>query len=202
MKTIEKIVLASSNQGKLREFKHLLQGAQFEIIPQSKFNTPEAIEDGLSFVENSIIKARHAAEHSGLPALADDSGIEVDYLNGEPGIYSARYAGEDSSAQANIDKLLAAMEGVEAQYRTARFRCCIVFVRHPKDPSPLIADASWEGIILNKKSGTKGFGYDPVFYVPTHQCSSAELDPDEKSKISHRGLALKMMLSHLKSLTS
>lgn len=200
MKTIEKIVLASGNEGKLREFKRMLEGANFEIIPQSKFDTPEAIEDGLSFVENSIIKARNAAKHSGLPALADDSGIEVDYLNGQPGIYSARYAGVGKGDQANNDKLLAALEGVDEQYRSARFRCCIVFVRHPEDPSPLIADASWEGVILNEESGANGFGYDPLFYVPTHQCSSAELDPDEKNKISHRGLALEAMLKHLKKL--
>lgn len=194
---IDKIVLASDNQGKLREFKRLLETANFKIIPQSQFNTPEAIEDGLSFVENSIIKARNAAEHSGLPALADDSGIEVDYLNGQPGIYSARYAGVGKGDQANNDKLLASMQGVEEAQRTARFRCCIVFVRHPEDPSPLIADASWEGIILNKESGDNGFGYDSLFYVPTHQCSSAELDPDEKNKISHRGLALEIMLQQL-----
>ncbi|MCK5726665.1 MAG: RdgB/HAM1 family non-canonical purine NTP pyrophosphatase [Thiotrichaceae bacterium] len=194
---MDKIVLASDNQGKLREFKRLLETANFKIIPQSQFNTPEAIEDGLSFVENSIIKARNAAEHSGLPALADDSGIEVDYLNGQPGIYSARYAGVGKGDQANNDKLLASMQGVEEAQRTARFRCCIVFVRHPEDPSPLIADASWEGIILNKESGDNGFGYDSLFYVPTHQCSSAELDPDEKNKISHRGLALEIMLQQL-----
>ncbi|HEC04606.1 MAG TPA: RdgB/HAM1 family non-canonical purine NTP pyrophosphatase, partial [Thiothrix sp.] len=154
-------------------------------------------EDGLTFVENAIIKARHAAKHTGLPALADDSGIEVDALMGRPGIYSARYAGEHGDDEANNDKLLEELADVTEEARTARFRCCIVYMHHAEDPSPLIADASWEGRILFERSGDNGFGYDPLFYVPTHHTSSAELDPDEKNRISHRGTALRDMLQQL-----
>ena len=148
-------------------------------------------------MENAIIKARHAAKHTGLPALADDSGIEVDALMGRPGIYSARYAGEHGDDEANNDKLLEELADVAEEARTARFRCCIVYMRHAEDPSPLIADASWEGRILFERSGDNGFGYDPLFYVPTHHTSSAELDPDEKNRISHRGIALRDMLQQL-----
>jgi XTP/dITP diphosphohydrolase len=192
-----KVVLASGNPGKLREFNRMLADVHFTIIPQSEFNVPDAIEDGLTFVENSIIKARHAAKLTGLPALADDSGIEVDALMGQPGIYSARYAGEHGDDEANNDKLLEELTDVPEAERTARFRCCIVYMRHAEDPSPLIADASWEGRILFERSGPNGFGYDPLFYVPTHQCSSAELDPDVKNGISHRGIALRNMLDQL-----
>ncbi len=194
-----KVILASSNPGKLREFKRLLADAHFDIIPQSEYTVSDAIEDGLTFVENSILKARHAAKHTGLPALADDSGIEVDALMGSPGIYSARYAGEHGDDEANNDKLLAELADVPEAKRTARFRCCIVYMRHAEDPSPLIADASWEGRILLERSGANGFGYDPLFYVPTHRTSSAELDPDEKNRISHRGIALRNMLQQLKA---
>ncbi len=192
-----KVVLASSNAGKLREFTRMLSDVHFDIIPQSEFKVSDAIEDGLTFVENAIIKARHAAKHTGLPALADDSGIEVDALMGRPGIYSARYAGEHGDDEANNDKLLEELADVAEEARTARFRCCIVYMRHAEDPSPLIADASWEGRILFERSGDNGFGYDPLFYVPTHHTSSAELDPDEKNRISHRGIALRDMLQQL-----
>ena len=198
---IPKVVLASSNPGKLREFKRMLSDVHFNIIPQSEFKISDAIEDGLTFVENSILKARHASKHTGLPALADDSGIEVDALMGQPGIYSARYAGEHGDDEANNDKLLKALIDIPEAERTARFRCCIVYLRHAEDPSPLIADASWEGRILFERSGQNGFGYDPLFYVPTHHTSSAELDPDEKNKISHRGVALTNMLEQLKNIT-
>lgn len=190
--TPQKIVLASSNQGKLREFFRILGTVGFEIVPQSEYDVPDVDETGLTFVENAILKARNAAEITGLPALADDSGIEVDALNGQPGIYSARYSGEGDDA--NNIKLLRELEGVPDAQRTARFRCCIVFMRHKDDPSPLIADASWEGRILHELSGVNGFGYDPLFYVPTHQTSSAELAPDEKNAISHRGQALQQLL--------
>jgi len=196
------VVLASSNPGKLREFKRLLDDAAINIVQQSDYNVPDAIEDGLTFVENAIIKARNAAKHTGLPAFADDSGIEVDALNGQPGIYSARYAGNHGDDQANNDKLLAAMKDISEAERTARFRCCIVYMRHAEDPSPIIADASWEGQLLFAESGKNGFGYDPLFYVPTHDCSSAKLDPDTKNAISHRGLALQEMLHKLISSTS
>ena len=188
----QKIVLASSNQGKLREFFRILGGAGFEIVAQSDYDVPDADETGLTFVENAILKARNATKCTGLPALADDSGIEVDALNGQPGIYSARYSGAGDDA--NNVKLLQALEGVPDELRTARFRCCIVFMRHADDPSPLIADASWEGRILHELSGANGFGYDPLFYVPTHHTSSAELSPDVKNAISHRGEALQQLL--------
>lgn len=197
MNTLPTVVLASGNAGKLREFNRMLADVNLDIVPQSNFDVPEAIEDGLTFVENAIIKARHAATHTGFAALADDSGIEVDALQGQPGIYSARYAGLPGNDNANNKKLLEAMQDIPDAQRTGRFRCCIVYMRHAKDPSPLIADASWEGIIMPQASGANGFGYDPLFFVPTHGCSSAELDPDEKNRISHRGLALQDMLSKL-----
>ena len=192
----EKVVLASGNQGKLREFFRLLGSAGFEIVPQSDYDVVDVPETGLTFVENAIIKARNAAQQTGLPALADDSGIEVDALNGLPGIYSARYSG--AGDEANNQKLLAAMQDIPDDERTARFRCCIVYLRHAEDPSPLIADASWEGRIMHQLSGANGFGYDPLFYVPTHGTSSAELDPDEKNRISHRGQALQQILDLMK----
>ena len=191
----QKVVLASGNQGKLREFIRMLSSQDMEIIKQSEFNVPDVEETGLTFVENAIIKARHAAKITGLPALADDSGIEVDALNGLPGIYSARYSGEGDDA--NNIKLLEAMKDVPDDKRTARFRCCIVYMRHAEDPSPIIADAAWEGSILHELKGENGFGYDPLFYVPTHGCSSAEIDPDEKNRISHRGQALRLLLAAL-----
>lgn len=195
--TYPKVVLASGNAGKLREFNRLLNDARINVVKQSDYNVPEAIEDGLTFVENAIIKARNAAKHTGLPAFADDSGIEVDALNGQPGIYSARYAGEHGDDEANNRKLLHDMRDIPEEKRSARFRCCIVYMRHAEDPSPIIADASWEGRLLFAPSGENGFGYDPLFYVPTHDCSSAELHPDTKNAISHRGLALQEMLHKL-----
>ena len=188
----KKVVLASGNPGKLREFFRILGSAGFEIAPQSDYDVIDVPETGLTFVENAIIKARNASQHTGLPALADDSGIEVDALNGRPGIYSARYSGEGDDA--NNTKLLEEMKDVPDEERTARFRCCIVYMRHGDDPSPLIADASWEGTILHELSGANGFGYDPLFFVPTHGTSSAELAPDEKNGISHRGKALQQIL--------
>ena len=187
-----KVVLASGNAGKLKEFFHILGNAGFEIVPQSDYDVVDVPETGLTFVENAIIKARYASQHTGLPALADDSGIEVDALNGRPGIYSARYSGEGDDA--NNTKLLEEMRNVPDEKRTGRFRCCIVYMRHAEDPSPLIADASWEGTILHKLSGANGFGYDPLFFVPTHNTSSAELSPDVKNAISHRGKALEQIL--------
>lgn len=192
-----KVVLASNNQGKLQEFQRLLNQTGWDIHKQSTFNTPEADETGLSFVENAIIKARNAALHSHLPAIADDSGIEVDALRGKPGIHSARYAGDHADDQANNEKLLADLKHVPLAQRTARFRCCIVYMRHAEDPSPLIADASWEGHILTAPKGDNGFGYDPLFYVPSHQCSSAQLTAKEKSRISHRALAIQTLLTLL-----
>ncbi|MEZ5538106.1 MAG: RdgB/HAM1 family non-canonical purine NTP pyrophosphatase [Thiolinea sp.] len=194
-----RVVLASGNAGKVREFSALLGNLGWEVIPQDELDVAEAEETGLSFVENAILKARNAAEQTGLPALADDSGIVVDALHGQPGIYSARFAGKPGDSAANNAKLLAAMQGVPAGLRTARFRCCIVFVRDAADPVPLIAEAGWEGSILEQPAGGQGFGYDPLFYVPTHDCSAAELDAAEKNRISHRGQALQILTDLLRA---
>ncbi|MCI0505592.1 MAG: XTP/dITP diphosphatase [Gammaproteobacteria bacterium] len=192
---ISRFVLASGNKGKLREINQLLSGLHIEAIPQTEFAVPDVEETGLTFVENAIIKARNAAGHSGLPALADDSGIEVDALNGEPGIYSARYAGKGASDRDNLEKLLEALKDVPDEQRTARFQCVMVYMAHAKDPTPLICQGAWEGRILHEPRGESGFGYDPVFYVPTHHCSAAELKPHVKNQLSHRGQALKKFLA-------
>lgn len=194
----QKVVLASGNAGKLREFFRILSNADLDIVAQSDYSVIDVPEDGLSFVENAIIKARNASKQTGLPALADDSGIEVDALKGRPGIYSARYAKMNDAGEGDEDnnlKLLVDLKDVPSEKRTARFRCCIVFMRHADDPSPLIADGFWEGVILEKPSGANGFGYDPLFFVPSYGVSSAELDADEKNRISHRGQALQKMLT-------
>jgi XTP/dITP diphosphohydrolase len=158
-----RVVLASGNAGKVREFNQLLAGAHVEVLPQSSFGVPEAEETGLTFVENAILKARNAARHTGLPAIADDSGIEVDALNGAPGIYSARYAGAGASDEENLYKLLSALEGLPDEQRGARFQCVIAYLRHAEDPTPLICQGTWEGRILAAPRGANGFGYDPVF---------------------------------------
>ncbi|MBK51392.1 MAG: non-canonical purine NTP pyrophosphatase, RdgB/HAM1 family [Gammaproteobacteria bacterium] len=197
-----RVVLASSNKGKLRELQQLLQQREVELLPQSEFGVADAEETGLSFVENAIIKARHACDVTGLPSVADDSGIEVDALNGEPGIYSARYSGVtgDGADEANNRRLLKALKNFTENERTARFRCIIVYLRHATDPVPLICQGTWEGRILTEASGSNGFGYDPIFYVPTHQCSSAELPQEVKDAISHRGQALQKLLTCWSSL--
>jgi XTP/dITP diphosphohydrolase len=191
---MNKIVLASGNKGKLREFAQLFAPLGVEVVPQSEFDVPEAEETGGTFVENAIIKARNAAFHTGLPAIADDSGIEVDYLLGAPGIFSARYAGENASDDDNLQTLLSALNGVPDKERAARYQCLLVMMRHSKDPTPLIAQASWEGGILQQPKGDGGFGYDPIFWVPEHQCSAAELTDEQKNAISHRGKALKLFM--------
>jgi XTP/dITP diphosphohydrolase len=191
------LVLASHNPGKLREMRTLLGGLPFEIVPQSRFTIPEVAETGLSFIENAILKARHAADYAGLAAIADDSGLEVDALNGAPGIYSARYAGRGASDAENLQKLLTELADIPEEKRGARFRCVIAFMRHGLDPAPVICEGVWEGRILFAPRGKNGFGYDPVFLVPTHHCSSAELEPDIKNAISHRGQALKNLISIL-----
>lgn len=195
--TGERIVLASNNAGKVREFSELLAQARVQVVPQGELGVPEAEETGLSFVENAILKARNAAAHSGLPAIADDSGLEVDALDGAPGIYSARYAGAGASDADNLAHLLAAMEGVEEGRRGARFQCLMVYVRHAKDPTPAICQGTWEGVILRRPTGANGFGYDPVFLVPTHGRSAAELDSQTKNALSHRGQALRRLLAYL-----
>ncbi len=189
---MRRIVLASGNPGKVREFSDILGSAELMIRPQSDFGVPDAEETGLTFVENALIKARNAATHTGEAAIADDSGLEVDALNGAPGIYSARYAGPQASSEDNNRKLLHALDGLPEEERTARFICLIVYLRHADDPAPVIAQGSWEGRILTEPVGDNGFGYDPVFYVPSHQCSSAQLDPLEKNRLSHRGLAIRL----------
>ncbi len=197
---MKKIILASSNIGKIKELSMLLAG-HFEIIPQLKKNVSEVKETGLSFVENALIKARNASKQTHLPALADDSGIVVDILNGAPGIYSARYAGAKASDAANRKKLLNTMKNVLKSKRQACFWCAMVFVKYAKDATPIIVQKSWEGSILFRERGDNGFGYDSIFYVPTHFCSSAELEIEEKNRISHRAQALKALIDKLTKIT-
>ena len=190
------VVLASGNAGKLRELGQVLAPLAVTLQPQAQFNVPEVEETGLSFVENAIIKARAATQHSGLPAIADDSGLEVDYLNGAPGIHSARYSGAGDNA--NNAKLLRELAAIPEAQRSARFQCVLVYMRHALDPTPLICQASWEGRILFEPQGNNGFGYDPLFYVPAYQCSSAELQPEVKNRISHRARASVILFEALR----
>lgn len=185
-----KVVLASGNKKKIRELTDILAPFDMDIVPQSEFNVPEADETGLTFVENAILKARNAARVTGLPALADDSGIEVDALNGAPGIYSARFSGADATDDKNNALLLEKLDQVPEQARTARYQAVIVFMRHADDPTPLIAQGSWEGRILRAPQGDGGFGYDPLFWVEEKQCSAAQLSAEAKHSLSHRGKAL------------
>ncbi|WP_295579206.1 RdgB/HAM1 family non-canonical purine NTP pyrophosphatase [uncultured Lamprocystis sp.] len=192
----ESIVLASNNPGKVREFGQLLAAARIHVIPQGERGVPEVAETGLTFVENAILKARNAARFSGLAALADDSGIEVDALHGAPGIYSARFAGPGASDTDNLVKLLQDLEQVPDEQRTARYQCVLVYLRHADDPTPLICQGTWEGLIGRAPRGDAGFGYDPIFIVPSHGCTAAELAPEVKNRLSHRGQALRQ-LQHL-----
>jgi len=193
------VVLASSNRKKLVELQLMLSRKQIHFVPQTEFGLPDAVEDGLTFVENAIIKARHASTLTGLPAIADDSGLEVDALNGAPGIYSARFAnlqGSGNSPDADNNALLLdKLREVPQSERTARFHSVIVLMRFPADPMPLICQGTWDGMILREAAGTHGFGYDPLFYVPTHRCSSAQLSPDVKNSISHRAQALQQLIT-------
>ncbi len=193
-----RIVLASNNKGKLKEFNDMFADTGFNIVPQGEFHVEDAIEDGLSFVENAIIKARHACKQTGLPAIADDSGLEIDFLKGAPGIYSARYSGEHGQDKAHNQLVLEQLKGLPPEERRARFQCVLAFMRHDQDPTPLICQASWEGVILEEERGLNGFGYDPIFWVPEHQCSSAELSKETKNALSHRGKALHLLLVGLK----
>ncbi len=193
----QRIVLASNNPGKAREVGQLLAEQHVEVLPQSAFNVPEVEETGLTFVENAILKARQAAQHSGLPAIADDSGLEVDALNGAPGIYSARYAGPGCSDADNNAKLLEVLAEIPDEERGARFQCVMVYLRHAEDPTPLICQGSWEGRILRAPQGDNGFGYDPLFLVAEQGCSSAELPAEVKNSLSHRGKALRALLQAL-----
>ena len=194
---MQRLVLASGNRGKLAELSQLLAGSGWDVAAQSEFAVPEVEETGLSFVENAIIKARNAAQHSGLPALADDSGLEVDALDGAPGIHSARYA--DGGDAANNRKLLDALRGIPDSRRSARFQCVLVFMRHARDPSPLICQGTWEGRILHEPSGEQGFGYDPLFYVPELGQSAAELAAALKNQHSHRGQALRQLVAAMRA---
>lgn len=196
-----KLVLASSNAGKLAELRDLL-GDGFELHAQSEFAVEDAEETGLSFIENAILKARHAARQAGLPSLGDDSGLCVDALDGAPGLYSARYAGRHGDSDANIDKLLRALGGVPAEQRGARFVCVLALVRHAEDPMPLVAEGVWEGRILHARIGHNGFGYDPVFFSPAHGCGAAELPAATKNRDSHRGIALAKLRERLATLPS
>ncbi|WP_017222789.1 XTP/dITP diphosphatase [Moritella dasanensis] len=192
---MSKVVLATGNPGKVREMSALLAEFGLEVLPQSDFNIVEADETGTTFIENAIIKAKHAATLTGLPAIADDSGLAVDALQGVPGIYSARYAGVDASDRDNLLKLLDALKGVPTAQRTARFHCVLVYMTHAEDPTPLVCHGSWDGVITEQPSGEDGFGYDPIFFVESEGCTSAELTKQRKSELSHRGQALTKLLA-------
>ena len=210
LETPSEIVLASGNKKKIVELEKLLSPLKIKIKPQKEYGVSDAVEDGLTFVENAIIKARHACVHSGKPAIADDSGIEVDALNGQPGIYSARYAAmnqrcsedaDDKDKQNNI-LLLENLKGVSEENRSARFQCVLVYMRHAEDPTPIICQGTWEGFILENEIGSGGFGYDPLFFVPTENCASAELSSEVKGKLSHRGQAMEQLLEKMQRLYS
>lgn len=192
-----KVVFASNNTGKTREVAAQLSGLGFELLPQSQFGIRPVEETGLSFVENALLKARHASRISGLPAIADDSGIEVDALQGAPGVHSARYGGPDADDATNNARLLQALDAVPDPERTARYQCIMVYLRHAADPTPIICQGSWEGLVLRQPRGDGGFGYDPLFWLPDLQCTAAELALDQKNRFSHRGRALKQLLDTL-----
>ena len=196
---MKRLVLASGNPGKLRELAAILADAGYELHPQSEFGVPEVAETGTTFVENAIIKARHAARHTGLPSLADDSGIEVDALDGAPGVYSARFAGPGADDAANNALLVEKLRDVPEDRRGARYRAVIVLLRHAADPSPLICEGSWEGVIRLEPAGSGGFGYDPHFYLPELKKCAAELEPEHKNRLSHRGQALRQLVEKLRS---
>lgn len=193
----QSLVLASGNAGKLRELTAMLEPLGWEVRPQSEWAAAEAVEDGLSFIENALIKARHAARLTGLPALGDDSGLVVDALGGAPGIHSARYAGPDASDDDNNRKLLEALSDVPEALRTAHFYCAMALVRNADDPAPLISVGKWDGVIMLAPAGREGFGYDPLFHVPAEGCSSAQLAPEVKNRLSHRGQALRAMVEQI-----
>jgi len=192
-----KLVLASNSPGKLRELSALLNKSHYNILPQADFKVPDVAETGTTFVENAIIKARHAAQYTGLAALADDSGIVVDALNGEPGVYSARFSGSNASDDTNNALLVESLRSIPEDQRSARYRAVIVYMRNAADPSPIICEGSWEGMIVLEAKGRGGFGYDPYFYLPEYGCTSAELSAEEKNRISHRGQALRLLLERL-----
>ncbi|WP_426577938.1 XTP/dITP diphosphatase [Xenorhabdus stockiae] len=196
---MQKVVLATGNAGKVRELADLLADFGLDIVAQTELGVNSADETGLTFIENAIIKARHAAAVTGLPAIADDSGLSVNALGGAPGIYSARYAGADASDQDNLEKLLEAMSDVPDDQRQAQFNCVLVYLRHAEDPTPLVFHGRWSGFITREPAGNGGFGYDPVFYAPEFGCTAAELSREQKSAVSHRGQALKMLLEAMRN---
>ncbi|EPE37258.1 nucleoside 5-triphosphatase [Candidatus Photodesmus katoptron] len=191
---MNKIVLATENQNKIYELIDSLNTFGFDAISQSKYNISKAEETGTTFIENAIIKARHASKATNLPAIADDSGLEVDCLKGAPGIYSSRYSGKNSEDKENVLKLLKAMKNIPEHKRTARFHCILLFLRHADDPAPIFCHGIWEGMILKQAQGENGFGYDPIFFIPEENCTSAELKLNKKNQLSHRGQALKKLL--------
>lgn len=195
---MQKVVLATGNAGKVRELASLLGDFGFDVVAQTALNVESVEETGLTFIENAILKARHAAKVTGLPAIADDSGLAVDALGGAPGIYSARYAGEDASDEQNLQKLLVALEDVPDDRRGAQFHCVLVYLRHADDPTPLVCHGAWPGVITRQPAGSGGFGYDPIFFVPAEGKTAAELSREEKIAISHRGKALKLLLEALR----
>lgn len=196
---MKKVVLATGNAGKVRELANLLADFGFDVVAQTELNVASAEETGQTFIENAILKARHAAEITGLPALADDSGLAVDALGGAPGIYSARYAGEEASDQQNLEKLLEALKEVPDDKRQAQFHCVLVYMRHAQDPTPQVFHGCWPGVITRAPAGQGGFGYDPIFYVPSEGKTAAELTREQKSAISHRGQALKRLLETMRN---
>ena len=196
---MQKVVLATGNAGKVRELASLLHDFGLDVVAQTELGVYSAEETGLTFIENAILKARHAAQVTGLPAIADDSGLAVDALQGAPGIYSARYAGIDASDQQNLEKLLAALKEVPEAQRQAQFHCVLVYMRHANDPTPIVCHGSWPGVITQQPAGSGGFGYDPIFFVPSEGKTAAELTREEKSAISHRGQALKLLLEAMRN---
>ena len=196
---MQKVVLATGNPGKVRELADLLADFGLNVVAQTELGVESAEETGLTFIENAILKARHAAQITGLPAIADDSGLAVDALGGAPGIYSARYAGVDASDQQNLDKLLVALKDVPQGSRGAQFHCVLVYMRHAEDPTPLVFHGCWAGEITHAAAGEGGFGYDPIFYIPELGLTAAELSRDEKRAVSHRGKALKLMLEAMRN---
>ena len=191
------VVLASDNQGKIGEINSLLRNTPLEVVGQGSLGVEPIEETGTTFIENALLKARNAARQTGLAAIADDSGLEVDALGGRPGVYSARFAGPQATDTKNAEKLLAALDGISPEKRSARFRCAMVYVTHADDADPLICEGAWEGKIITEPKGDNGFGYDPIFWIEGEKATAAELAPERKNILSHRGQALRMLVAQL-----
>jgi len=194
---MSEVVLASDNQGKIQEINSLLRNTPLEVVGQGSLGVEPIEETGTTFIENALLKARNAARQTGLAAIADDSGLEVDALGGRPGVYSARFAGPQATDTKNVEKLLAALDGISPEKRSARFRCAMVYVTHADDPDPLICEGAWEGKIITEPKGDNGFGYDPIFWIEGEKATAAELAPERKNILSHRGQALRMLVAQL-----